>query len=55
VEAGKRGDKPDVIAEFVHKGGRWFFVNFHYSGGGDLLSVLKSRSPCSQPRASDKR
>jgi hypothetical protein len=55
VESGKRSEKPDVIAEFMRKGNRWFFVNFYYSGGADLLSVLKSRPPCSAPRVGEKK
>jgi hypothetical protein len=51
VRSGEQGEKPDVTAEFVEKGGHWFFVNFHYSDGGDLLTTLKSpRLPCSRPR-----
>jgi len=51
VGSGEKGEKPDVTAEFVEKGGRWFFVNFHYPDGGDLLTILKSaKLPCSAPR-----
>jgi hypothetical protein len=53
VWAGEQRQKPDVTAEFVEKDGHWFFVNFHYPDGGDLLTTLKSpRRPCSRPRAS---
>jgi hypothetical protein len=38
---GVKSDEPDVIAEIVHRGKTWIFVNFHYSSG-DLLSVLSS-------------
>ena len=50
LESGKRADKPDVTAEFAQRDGRWYFVNFYYPGGSDLLTNLKSRSPCTTPR-----
>jgi len=51
VRSGEQGEKPDVTAEFVEKDGHWFFVNFHYPNGNDLLTILKSpRLPCSAPR-----
>jgi len=46
LEAGQRAQKPDIIAEFTQKDGHWFFVNFIYPGGSDLLTVLKSRPRC---------
>lgn len=53
VRHGEGAEKPDFTAEFAEKDGHWFFVNFHYPDGGDLLTVLKSpRPPCSRPRAS---
>jgi hypothetical protein len=39
---GKKRERPDVMAELLHRNGRWLFVNFHYPGDKDLLSVLKS-------------
>ena len=50
VERGRRSDKPDLTAAFLHKEGRWFFVNFYYPGAADLVSQLKVRPPCSVPR-----
>ena len=51
VRSGEQGEKPDVTAEFVEKDGQWFFVNFHYPDGDDLVTILKSpRPPCSRPR-----
>jgi hypothetical protein len=50
LESGKRADKPDVLAEFTQRDGHWYFVNFYYPGGSDLLANLKSRSPCITPR-----
>jgi len=53
VRSGEQGEKPDVTAEFVEKDGHWFFVNFDYPNGNDLLTILKSpRLPCSRPRPS---
>ena len=48
--AGKRNNKPEFIAEFVQKDGRWFFVNFHYPEGSNLLALLKTRPQCTVPR-----
>src|SRR5207244_1798701 len=43
VCAGKKHDKPDVIAELVPKGNSWVFANFRYpTERSDLLKVLKS-------------
>lgn len=50
MDSGKGSEKPDVIAEFTRKDGRWLFVNFIYPGGSDLLTLLKSREPCLTPR-----
>jgi hypothetical protein len=50
LESGKIADQPDVIADFAQREGHWYFVNFHYPGGSDLLTQLKSRSPCTTPR-----
>ncbi len=55
VREGKQGEKPEVTAEFVEKDGHWFFVNFHYPDGDNLLSLLKlPRLPCSAPRPPSK-
>lgn len=55
VREGKQVEKPEVTAEFVEKDGHWFFVDFHYPDGNDLLTILKSsRLPCSAPRPSSK-
>jgi hypothetical protein len=50
LEAGKTADEPDVIAEVTQRDGRWYFVNFYYPGGSDLIANLKSRSACTTPR-----
>lgn len=50
LEYGQRADMADVIAEFTQRDGHWYFVNFYYPGGSDLLTQLKSRSPCTTPR-----
>ena len=51
VDYGLRSKKPDLVAEFRQEEGHWLFVNFDYlSPKGDLLTVLKSRPPCSEPR-----
>lgn len=50
LEDGKQAEKPDVIAEFAQKNGRWLFTNFYYPGADDLLTLLKSRPHCSAPR-----
>lgn len=53
VESGKRSEKPEVTAEFSEHGRRWFFMNFYYLDGTNLLNVLKSPRPeCSVPRSS---
>ncbi len=31
----------DVVAELTFKDGHWFFVNFHYPKGADLLGILR--------------
>jgi hypothetical protein len=40
VMAGKEREKPVVISELRNNGGHWIFVNFHYAGNKDLLSLL---------------
>lgn len=55
VESGKRSEKLDVIVEFVQRDEHWFFLNFYYAGGTDLLTVLKSGPPCSAPRLPSKK
>lgn len=51
VWSGEQGEKPDVTAEFVERDRRWFFVNFRYPDGDDLVAILKlPRLPCSRPR-----
>jgi hypothetical protein len=57
VQSGKRNEKPDVVAEFLNKDGRWFFVNFYYpSEGTNLMTILRSpRPPCSMPRVPTKK
>ena len=42
VGSGSKHEKPDVIAEVAQKNGQWFFVNFDYPEGRNLLAVLKS-------------
>lgn len=50
VWQGKRLATPISIAEFSEAAGHWFFVNFHYPKGGDLLTALKKPRPaCSMP------
>ena len=52
LDGGKRSKKPDVIAEFMQKDGHWFFINFHYPDGGDLLTMLREpATPCTVPRS----
>lgn len=43
VRAGKRRERPAVLAELVREDGHLIFVNFHYPdpNGNDLLSILK--------------
>jgi hypothetical protein len=51
VDHGVQSKEPGLIAEFTQEKGHWFFVNFYYlSPKGDLLTVLKSRPPCTEPR-----
>lgn len=38
----KKSSKPDVIVELARNSGEWLFINFRFTNGGDLLSVLKS-------------
>jgi hypothetical protein len=47
---GRRLEKPDLVAEFIHKGEHWLFVNFYYPEGDDLLKLLKIKEPCRRPR-----
>ncbi|HTX74876.1 MAG TPA: hypothetical protein VMD29_01635, partial [Terracidiphilus sp.] len=50
VRSGKRLATPVLIAEISGARGHWFFVNFHYPNGADLLRILKEpRPPCSMP------
>ena len=50
VASGKRLATPVLIAEFSGAAGHWFFVNFHYPNGTDLLTGLKEPRPvCSMP------
>lgn len=56
VADGARSKMPDVTAVFVSQGGHYFFVNFLYPNGGDLLSTLKSQRPaCTVPRSATER
>jgi len=41
VSSGKMSVQPCVVAQVVQKEGRWYFVDFHYSSGRDLLVILK--------------
>ncbi len=52
IVSGKRKDVPDVIAEFVRKEGRWFFLDFYNPlDGTSLVSILKAPRPkCRVPR-----
>lgn len=54
VRDGKRFQTPALTVEFTESNGRWQFVNFHYAypAKTDLISILKSRPPCSVPRTS---
>jgi len=45
VWSGEQRERPDVRAEFVEKDGDWFFVNFHYPDGNDLLTYLQGQTP----------
>jgi hypothetical protein len=42
VEAGRKNRKPAVVAELSPVNGRWQFVNFHYEGNLNLVSILKT-------------
>lgn len=55
VRSGVRFDKPSVIAEFTVQSGHWFFVNFIYPEGSDLLTTLRSEEKCSSPRPPGKK
>lgn len=56
VHSGKRSGKPSVSVELMESDGHWIFVNFFYSDGTDLLTILKSPRPkCSVPRPSRKK
>jgi hypothetical protein len=48
AENDKESRKPDVIAEFEKREEHWVFVDFHYPSGSDLITVLRSRPPCSK-------
>jgi hypothetical protein len=50
---GQRATKPEVVAEFVHQGDRWIFLNFFYpSAKTDLLTLLRPPRPkCTVPKA----
>lgn len=51
VRHGEQSEKPELTAECAEKDGIWIFVNFHYPGGADAISMLKSfHEPCSRPR-----
>jgi len=51
VRYGQQGKEPDVTAQFTEEDGHWFFVNFRYPDGSDLMTILKlPRLPCSRPR-----
>jgi hypothetical protein len=53
MQSGRRSAKPSLSAEFRESDGHWFFVNFYYPNGTNLLAILKSpRLPCSTPRRS---
>ena len=45
VQAGKRSEKTDLRAEFSEGEGHWFFVNFYYPDGSNLLNILMSPKP----------
>ncbi|MGA3024309.1 MAG: hypothetical protein ABSF98_06035 [Bryobacteraceae bacterium] len=42
AQSGRKSQKPNVVAELSAANGRWQFVNFHYEGGQDLTSILKT-------------
>jgi hypothetical protein len=51
VRHGVRSEKPEFTAECAKKDGIWFFVNFRYTDGSDVISMLKRfQEPCSRPR-----
>lgn len=55
VQAGQRGIKADVSASLERSDGRWMFINFYYSDGGDLVTILKApKLQCSSPRPARK-
>ncbi len=41
-KASQQRGKPDVIAVAAQSGGRWFFTNFRFPDGGDLVKTLKA-------------
>jgi hypothetical protein len=51
VDHSVQSKEPGLIAEFTQEKGHWLFVNFYYlSPKSDLLTVLKGRAPCTEPR-----
>jgi len=47
-----RSPKPDVSVDVLNTGARLVIVNFFYSGGTDLMTMLKSpRAKCELPRS----
>jgi hypothetical protein len=51
VEDGQRAKKPDLTAEIIQKNDSWNFLNFYYSNGSNLLTILRSpQEKCSDPR-----
>ena len=47
----EKSEKPEFTAECAEKNGIWFFVNFRFPDGGDVISMLRSfHPPCSRPR-----
>jgi hypothetical protein len=50
VQFGEKSKEPSVRAEVSESDGHWFFDNFLYPGGRDLVTLLKlPRLPCSTP------
>ncbi len=41
-KAGQKRGKPNVIAVATQSKGHWFFTNFRFPDGGDLLKTLKA-------------
>lgn len=41
-KASQKHGKPAVIAVATQADGHWFFTNFHFPDGGDLLNTLKT-------------